>query len=255
MSVDGPSRARSWAVALRLAFVAGELDRAAGIVEAALADLEPLALLDLVVAPAMHDVGALWERDELTVADEHLATATLHRLLAIVAPRLEGPPPSAGPLAVLACPEGERHAAPLVLAESALRAAGFRVENLGADLPLGALLAFAERRRPAIVGLTCTMAPAGPLLAAIDGLARCCPETPLLVGGAGVTETLPVEPAVRMADLRALDAWLASYRSRSAASSRENRASVLASASRWRGRTNTTSTTANSGPPGRSFTA
>ncbi|MBD3824439.1 MAG: cobalamin B12-binding domain-containing protein, partial [Epsilonproteobacteria bacterium] len=38
-------------------------------------------ITDTLLAKAMHDVGTLWELSEISVAKEHLATATLHNIL------------------------------------------------------------------------------------------------------------------------------------------------------------------------------
>jgi methanogenic corrinoid protein MtbC1 len=42
------------------------------------------ALYGRVIAPAMWRIGCLWEEGAITVADEHLATALTHRVMAAV---------------------------------------------------------------------------------------------------------------------------------------------------------------------------
>jgi len=86
-----------------------------------------------VLVPALHEIGELWARGELTVGQEHFASAIVRgRLLALG----RGWDQGAGASAVLACPPGERHDIPIVMLGLGLRARGWRVTVLGADTPL-----------------------------------------------------------------------------------------------------------------------
>ena len=51
--------------------------------EAMAADLSMAAIDDEIIAPALWLVGDLWERGEITIADEHLATEISLRVLAL----------------------------------------------------------------------------------------------------------------------------------------------------------------------------
>jgi len=197
---------RSWALAMQLAFVGGDLEHALNITEAATAEVGPLQVLDEVVAPAMHHVGLLWERDMITVADEHLATATVHRLLAAVTPSLgRAAPGSRGALAVLAAPPSERHTTGLLMAEAVLRGSGYDVKCLGGGVPLPDLLGLVERECPAVVALTATMPAGEELRATLRGLRVRCPDAYVIAGGryhpAAVVRETGVE---RVEDLRGL---------------------------------------------------
>ncbi|MFL5845394.1 MAG: B12-binding domain-containing protein [Solirubrobacteraceae bacterium] len=193
---------RSWTLALQLAFVAGDLGHAVRIVRDAREQLDPLELLDEVVAPAMHHVGDLWEREMISVADEHLATSTAHRLLAEIAPSLKRPVAAAqGTVAVLAAPESERHVTALLMAESVLRGAGYRVKNLGPGVPLPSLQRMLQDDPPHLVGLTASIATPAELQEAIDGVRAASPDARVLVGGRHAAAVTSAEP---VADLRGL---------------------------------------------------
>lgn len=207
VSATSPAPTASWSTAMRLAFLAGDLGHAVRIAEDATRELDPCLVLDEVVAPALRDVGLLWERDMISVADEHLATATAHRLLAAVAPRLRrAPADSRGELAILATPPSERHTTGLLMVEDVLRGAGFRVKNFGGGVPLAAVRGFVARERPALVGFSATMSRPEELLAAVDTVRDACTAR-VLVGGAEVPDT-PLLHAERVIDLRALAATL-----------------------------------------------
>jgi DNA-binding transcriptional MerR regulator/methylmalonyl-CoA mutase cobalamin-binding subunit len=110
--------------------------------------------LDVVTSlylPLLHRVGELWHKGEISVAVEHfvekLVTARIHAILQSTAGA------TSGRLALFACPSGERHEAGLLAAAVALKAAGFPVAILGADLPSKDLAEAAAKLAPAVVVL------------------------------------------------------------------------------------------------------
>jgi diguanylate cyclase (GGDEF)-like protein len=165
------------------------------LVEALHSGLAGVWLLDRIVAPALREIGRLWERGEITVADEHLATAITHRALALVYPELLSALPGSQPRVLLAGVQGEQHALGLRIVADVLEGAGHDVLYLGADVPLAALLDAVLRHAPAAVGLAATLsASAEPLARAIDDLHGLGTEALLLIGGQGVPSVLRSDP-------------------------------------------------------------
>ncbi|MBA2347196.1 MAG: B12-binding domain-containing protein [Solirubrobacterales bacterium] len=204
---------RKWMVAMRLAFVAGDLDHALEIVRQASAELSAVEILDELVAPAMKEVGTLWESDMLSVADEHLATATAHWLLAQLSPLLKED--QATPrfrMAVLATTPSERHATGLLVTESVLRRLGFGVINLRGGVPLDALGAMLAREQPAVVGVSLTLSAwAAELEPTIATIRSSAPHARILLGGSGLPPARPGDFGVERVDgMRHLEALLAS---------------------------------------------
>src|SRR4051812_43375690 len=71
------------------ALLAPDPARARDLVVGALDDGTPAADLYLrVLAPAMHEIGSLWERAEISVAQEHIATQITQGVLAQLAHRI-----------------------------------------------------------------------------------------------------------------------------------------------------------------------
>src|SRR3954454_5288715 len=106
------------------------------------------ALLSDVVMPYLHDLGDRWERGELSVAQEHFASNVLRgRLLGLA----RGWGRGAGPSALLACPEGERHDLGLIAFGLALRERGWRIDYLGPDTPVDSLEEAARHTDPSVV--------------------------------------------------------------------------------------------------------
>jgi methanogenic corrinoid protein MtbC1 len=150
--------ARSYLEALRAADAAG----AYKLASRALAEEMSLATFyQQVVTPAMYELGRLWERGAITVADEHLATALTHRVLAALRPpafiNAVFERDSARPRAMLAAVEGEHHALGLRMSADLLEEAGYQTIYLGADVPTEALLRAIEALSPSLLGLSATM--------------------------------------------------------------------------------------------------
>jgi len=147
-------------------------------------------LYQRVIAPAMHEIGRLWEKGAVTTADEHLATAVTHRVLAALRPPelleqgLERRP---GRLrAMLAAVQGEQHALGLRMAADLLEDCGYEIAYLGADVPTAALLQAVEALSPNLLGLSATIPESRPQLAeAVEAVRAGFPQLPILIGGQG----------------------------------------------------------------------
>jgi len=147
-------------------------------------------LYQRVIAPAMHEVGELWSKGALTVADEHLATALTHRVLAALRPPVwvgVGSEDDSGVSkgrVMLAAVEGEQHVLGLRMAADVLEDAGFETIYLGADVPVGALLQALDSLSPDLLALTATMPELAPELDQVAAaVRRTHPRLGLLVGG------------------------------------------------------------------------
>lgn len=195
----GTVQAGRWRTALVLALYAGDLARARRIANEAAGDISPTQVLDDVVAPAMRDIGALWERNEITIADEHLATSLAGQLLADVSTRLVVAPAASRETILLATPEPEQHTIGLTMAHHVLRGAGFVTIDLGAGVPAPALAAAVERHRPGVIGLSSTMPFTDALSVAATVALDAAPTAQLFVGGRGA-ETFPADIPARRID-------------------------------------------------------
>src|SRR5918997_2682593 len=125
--------------------------------EAMEASLTTAEIDDEIIAPALWFVGELWERGQITVADEHLATEISMRVLALQREALRLDLTRAGYRVLLAAPAGERHVVALGMVGNLLRDAGYGVVMLGGDVPEHALAASARRHQPAVICLSATM--------------------------------------------------------------------------------------------------
>ena len=195
-----------------LALIEGDAVMAETIVRDAFDEEMPYALIhDAIVAPALHRIGTLWERGEIGVAHEHLATqislrvlALLRELFGVVRRRSEN-------RVMLAAVEGEEHIVALQMAGDLLEDAGYEVVMLGPDVPVAVLAEIVTEHRPSIVCFTLTMASAARNLPrAVDAVQSASPATGVIIGGsaspgrmpepAGLTFTTTVVDVVEVAD-------------------------------------------------------
>lgn len=196
---------RSYLDALRAADVAGAYRVASRALESGM----PLAFLyQRVIAPAMHELGRLWEEGAITVADEHLATGLTHRVLAALRPpeifEQTFGFDSDKPRAILAAAQGEQHALGLRMAADLLEDRGYEIAYLGADVPTEAVLQAVRTLSPDLLCLSATMPEtARGLEDVVEGVRSEHPSLPLLVGGKG-SRTPGLGEGIRLDDLELL---------------------------------------------------
>ncbi len=127
-----------------------EAETAAALISAYLHGQSLASLFDRVVTPAMHQVGDLWYRGELTIADEHLATQTaitsVHRLRSVI--RLSPPTETKS---IVCGVEGDLHELPIHLLRVLLEGDGWEVINLGTNTPFFALVEALNKHRPQLL--------------------------------------------------------------------------------------------------------
>ena len=127
-----------------------EKEAAAVLVDAYLHGHALVSLFDTTITEAMHQVGELWFKGAITIADEHLATrvvlSALQKLSGIVLPAQ-----STGFKAICCGIEGDLHELPIHLVAMILESEGWEARNLGPNTPLFALRDLVARQRPKLV--------------------------------------------------------------------------------------------------------
>jgi MerR family transcriptional regulator, light-induced transcriptional regulator len=180
------------------ALLAGdEVGAEVAIRESMEAGLTTAEIDDEIIAPALWLIGELWERGEISVADEHIATEISIRVLALQREAQRVAQTRGEHRVVLAAPAGEQHIVALRMVDNLLRNAGYDVAMLGSDVPGEDLIILMHRRPPAAVCLTSTMAePAGEVLATIGALQRRWPAMGFVIGGSGLTSRVHSRPGI-----------------------------------------------------------
>jgi methanogenic corrinoid protein MtbC1 len=153
---------------------------------------------ELLIAPAMWRVGELWERGEISVAEEHIATEITTRVIALQREARRVARSRRGRRILLATPEGERHVVALHMVSNLLHDAGYDVVMVGPDVPAAALGASVRLHQADVVCMSSTMpGQSGEVLKSIDAIRRERPEATFVIGGRGLTSEPESRPEVR----------------------------------------------------------
>jgi methanogenic corrinoid protein MtbC1 len=97
------------------------------------------AYLDVLI-PAQRETGRLWHAGALSIAEEHVITATTQRVMALLCERGRSSSPN-GKTVLLACVAGNVHDIGIRAISDFHEMAGWRVINLGPDTPDGEIAA------------------------------------------------------------------------------------------------------------------
>jgi methanogenic corrinoid protein MtbC1 len=116
-----------------------------------------LAVTVTLLAEVQQKVGNLWQQNELTVADEHAATAIIDLALAAACVEAGRRPRAPEGTVVVACAEEEWHVMPARMFAEQLRTAGWDVVFLGASTPAEHLQRFVAAEPPTAVAVSCTV--------------------------------------------------------------------------------------------------
>ncbi|MCC6131127.1 MAG: cobalamin B12-binding domain-containing protein [Acidobacteria bacterium] len=136
-----------------------------------------------VIEPALDQIGEMWAKGELSIAEEHLATSLVSRAIGVLAARLELPPPGS-PRILFTCLAGEFHELGLRIVTEVAHECGWEAENLGSNVPRESVVRFIAQRSPQAVGISLSLA--GHLVEAaktIEQIRRVCPGIRVLAGG------------------------------------------------------------------------
>jgi diguanylate cyclase (GGDEF)-like protein len=151
-----------------------------------------------LLAVAQREVGDRWHRNELTPADEHLATGVTGAALDALSGEISVPD-EAG-LTVVTCAEGDWHSLAAQMFGESLRALGCGVHILGASTPVDVVAEFLTRSGADSLAISCSLPIHFP------GAARMCDAAhglgiPVIMGGQAFSGD------ARRAERLGADAW------------------------------------------------
>ena len=139
-----------------------------------------------VIRIAQHEIGRRWQANEISVAQEHLAT-TIAKVVMAQLHDLSPPTPRNGRSVVVACVERESHDLPARLVADYLDHAGFAVNYVGTSLTTDALVDLLAVSRPDAVALSVTMTfNLAMLRAAVTRIRNTLATLPIVIGGHAV---------------------------------------------------------------------
>lgn len=153
-----------------------------------------------IIAPTLVQIGEGWHRGEVSVVQEHFATAFLRRRLTSLFDAY--PQPSSGPLAITGSAPSEWHDIGILMVSLALRRRGWRVIYLGQNVPVEHLLNEVRKLKPEMLCLSAATADAAAALTDVHAQVAALPDPrPRLVFGGGAFNSHP-ELVQRFGDVR-----------------------------------------------------
>lgn len=145
-----------------------------------------------LLTPAMVEIGQKWQENEISVADEHLATTTCDFTLArykheILLPRIKNQEQDQG-RALFFCVEKEEHDLGIRMIAQIFEEKGYEVRLMGANLPVEFVLTMAVNWEPGVIGMSASMLKQGERVPTyIQRLMERFDNTELLIGGRFLT--------------------------------------------------------------------
>lgn len=108
--------------------------------------------------PSMRQVGILWESNQISVAQEHVATAiTQHVMASLYKELFSCQEKVSDKRVIMTCPSGELHELPSRMLADLLVLEGADVIFVGASTPTSAIIQLIEKEVPDALVLSCTI--------------------------------------------------------------------------------------------------
>lgn len=165
---------------LYAAIVAGDETAARQRIERLASGVAVIDLCQRVIGPAMRHIGDDWAAGQVSIAQEHRASAICERLVALYSRQPGGRPRGT---VIVTTPPGERHGLPALMAAAVLREDHWLVHHLSADLPFAEATRLAREVHADLMVLSSATPDAGRrAMEATTEIAIACPGLDVLIG-------------------------------------------------------------------------
>jgi excisionase family DNA binding protein len=111
------------------------------------------SIFDGPIQQAMRAIGELWHHGTAGISTEHRATDICLQAISTLRDLLPAPPLDA-PIAIGGAPSGDRYLLPSLMVATILADTGYRVSNLGPEIPVDILANAAEHENASVVWLS-----------------------------------------------------------------------------------------------------
>lgn len=161
----------------------------AALAEALEANMTARQILDQAMMPAMDRLGERFAAGEAFLPELLLAGETMKDGLAILGPKLVSDGPQAAGTLVIGTVQGDIHDLGKNLVKMMFEGAGFRVVDLGANVPTERFLAACAQEKPDLVGLSSLLTNTMAVMKQVIRTVRDAhPQVRFLVGGAPLSQ-------------------------------------------------------------------
>ena len=140
-------------------------------------------LYENVFRKALYEVGELWERNEITVAEEHIATSITEAVMNELYSQIDIPQPQSLRV-VLSTVENETHQVGIKMVADVFEMNGWDTLLCTANTPVRELIAFTDKICPDLLGLSASIYFHMPAITlTLEHVRSHFPELPILLGG------------------------------------------------------------------------
>lgn len=180
------------------------IERCEELLKRALIACEPLDYVKSILLPALSAVGDLWHQEQINIAQEHMFSCCVKRIVLSMVNNLQQQAPQRQAM-LFATPSDEPHEFGILMACLLAAHLGFRCYYLGPDLPAPDMLAAIQHLKPVITVIGVLKSPPEPTT--IDAIqqigAGVSGMTSIWLGGVGGRHILKLPDGVEL--LRDID--------------------------------------------------
>jgi methanogenic corrinoid protein MtbC1 len=135
---------------------------------------------------ALYRIGKLWDKNEITIPEEHMATQIIEALLSKFSPAVSA---DSNLKVVVTCIDKEFHEIGAKMVANIFELNGWKTFYLGASVPLRELTKFINNSDPQIIALSWSLyLNLARFLEMIDTLTKLFPTKKIIVGGQALAE-------------------------------------------------------------------
>jgi DNA-binding transcriptional MerR regulator len=165
------------------------IDRCEQLLKRALVASEPLEYARDILLPALKKVGELWHEEKLSIAQEHMFTCCVNRIVLSMVNNL-GNASANSPAILFATPSDEPHECGILLSCLLAATLQYRCYFLGANLPGKDIAQATHHLQPDIIVIGLVKTPPEPTTLEQLSIVACAQETAastIWIGGSGAT--------------------------------------------------------------------
>ncbi|WP_226670926.1 B12-binding domain-containing protein [Metabacillus litoralis] len=173
-------------------------------------------IYEKIIKDALYYIGHLWEIDEISVADEHLATGTADFVLTQLQllQKDQSAQSKNQKQAMLFCLEGEEHYIGVKMAAHVFKEHNWKVKYLGPNLPLQHAIYFAIKSKPDVICLSLSMSHQLKSLSDYATTLSALDHKPTIIVGSKLTEkfnfkNIVPHDTIVVSNLEELTSWIA----------------------------------------------
>ncbi|MEA4926632.1 MAG: homocysteine S-methyltransferase family protein [Syntrophomonadaceae bacterium] len=175
---------------LQKAVLEGGRDYITVLIDQALQEeMPPLDIVNQALIPGIEQAGVLYEQKQYFLPQLMMAAETMKKAFVYLKPRLSVEARQQAGVIVMATVEGDIHDIGKNIVSILLENYGFRIVDLGKDVPAAQILAAAQEEDADIIGLSALMTTTMPRMQeVIDGVKKMGLRSRVMVGGAVVNQ-------------------------------------------------------------------